>query len=856
MLYDEFLRVARAAGFLAGPDELSAFNFALSIHAAAPRIEAHYHYYAHSLEPLMGRLFDPSCPAWVLWASKQRCAADGLEDILANHERFPNDRHRLQFDRPLETAADRPAAVLYADIRAPGFRAHHERLKRFAEEGRISYRLRYRPPVQPEDKRPLMLSGYGVSLVLKKTDYVVMDDRDVDRASASASASPGKEDKAAADERGRPTELPSAQLDDAEGADDIKPLQKEDLAGLGYKAASFVMASSDPLATLQRLVEDFPRHAATIAAGNASTAVGDELKRNWEGPIGPGENLLWINGLPVDPPQVNAFALLQHLRRERRHINGFRSLGLSSQQAVRLLSHNALVAAKEDEKALRFDYRDAAEGGNVIVWLNDLEKDSRYRAWTKNPAVLMRRVYPGQLHPLRLNIHHLVVPADLSSREDLALVCQDLRSFVDRRIAIRFGIVPLLHKSPAAVAQAKLFYHLVDSYGLQTALKYMDALLAAGGDPVPGPSQKTFNAIVQDAKLRDEKKALSLDEVLADESLARRIGKAGEWSSRLGANTPIPPLFVNGQPLPKDDDWLTALGPKLQTDIAEIQSHVYENPDNASTDFAAYLLEGAAQRRSVHAIPQSEDDIKLLDVAEAVASHRDIFAKLPRITSDKPDLSSAASVWVVGDFDEQDGYDLLAGAVELQRAEAGVDLVLINNPQIAPDQPTLSTLIHQLQQAGFLTPETLRQVLGQVHPSKGFADIPKAQDLVSSVHEKSWSYPDLIESASFWKQSQALLQSVAIEPGQRAIIVNGRVGCPRSTLPFDVNRNNRLSDQFPNKTILLPQISSSFWVMSTANESRRCFWQLKPWASPRRCTRSLYLSFRLLLQACLLTLPQ
>lgn len=782
VLYDEFLRVSRAEGFLAGPEELSAFNFALSIHAAAPRIEAHYHYYTHSLEPLMGRLFDPSCPAWVLWASKQRCAAEELDDIVAGHERFPNDRHRLQFDRPLETAADRPAAILYADIRAPGFRAHHERLKRYAEEGRISYRLRYRPPVQPEEAEPLMLSGYGVSLVLKKTDYVVMDDRGVD---GGGSASAGRDDdQAAVGEKGGPAaqqQLSGQLLEDySEEMGGIKPLQKEDLAGLGYKAASFVMSSPDPLATLQRLVQDFPKHAATVAARNASAGVGEELKRNWEaGHIGPGENLLWINGLHMDPSQVNAFALLQHLRRERKHINGFRSLGLTSQQAVELLSHGALAAAKAEERALRFDYRDAIEGGNVIVWLNDLEKDSRYRAWTKNPTVLMRRVYPGQLHPLRMNIHHLVVPVDLSSREDLALVCRDLRAFIERRIAIRFGLVPLL-KSPAAVAQARVFYHLVDSYGLQTALKYMDALLEGGGDGdvVPDPSQKTFNGIVQDAKLRDERKALSLDEVLANGSLDQRIGKAKEWSSRLGTNTPIPPLFVNGQAIPRGDDWLAALSPKLQTDIAEIQSHVYDDPANTSTDFAAYLLEGAAQRRSVHAIPQNEDDIQLLDVAEAVRSHRDVFAKLPRITSVEPDHSSTASVWVVGDFDEQDGYDFLAGAVELQRDEAGIDLVLINNPQIAPDQPTLSTLLHQLQQVGFLTPETLRQVLGQVNPAKGSADIPKAQDLVPGVHEKSWSYPDLIESASLWKQSQSLLQSAGIEPGQRAVIINGRVSFP------------------------------------------------------------------------------
>jgi len=46
----------------------------------------------------------------------------------------------------------------------------------------------------------------------------------------------------------------------------------------------------------------------------------------------------------------------------------------------------------------RFDIRDDIEGGGVIIWLNDLEKDSRYKPWpTDIQNVLFQVVVEGEL---------------------------------------------------------------------------------------------------------------------------------------------------------------------------------------------------------------------------------------------------------------------------------------------------------------------------------------------------------------------------------------------------------------------------------------------------------------------------
>ena len=73
-LYSNFLQVLRDDGHLTDAEALSSFQFALSIHSAAPRIEAHYHYYDTSVEPSLMIAQDAACPVWVHFDGKQYCS--------------------------------------------------------------------------------------------------------------------------------------------------------------------------------------------------------------------------------------------------------------------------------------------------------------------------------------------------------------------------------------------------------------------------------------------------------------------------------------------------------------------------------------------------------------------------------------------------------------------------------------------------------------------------------------------------------------------------------------------------------------------------------------------------------------
>ena len=73
--------------------------------------------------------------------------------------------------------------VLYADIQNEIFKEFHSVLKKAAEDSAVRYILRYRPVTgysltRPLKEKPLFVAGYGVELMLKKTDYIVIDDRE------------------------------------------------------------------------------------------------------------------------------------------------------------------------------------------------------------------------------------------------------------------------------------------------------------------------------------------------------------------------------------------------------------------------------------------------------------------------------------------------------------------------------------------------------------------------------------------------------------------------------------------------------------------------------------------------------
>lgn len=280
----------------------------------------------------------------------------------------------MPFDRILGRNSETwpSPSIVYADITSPLFAQFHQTISSTARSGQTSYRVRYRPSISPSNK-PLVVNGYGVELALKRTDYIVIDDRDADDGIVTIEAPLTEQEDI-------PTEI--------EELADLKPLSSTELLGLGLKAASFVMNSDDPFETLIKISQDFPKHSAHITKRNTSVDFATEHRNNRELLLPAGFNVIWMNGMQVEARQMDAFALLEQLRRERGIMGSLRELGFTGSEAVKLLSHPAIAQTKVDSESQRYDYRDTLEGGRVIIWLNDIEKDRRYSDWPKHATAV------------------------------------------------------------------------------------------------------------------------------------------------------------------------------------------------------------------------------------------------------------------------------------------------------------------------------------------------------------------------------------------------------------------------------------------------------------------------------------
>lgn len=76
---------------------------------------------------------------------------------------------------------------------------------------------------------------------------------------------------------------------------------------------------------------------------------------------------------------------------------------------------------------------------------------------------------------VRRDIHNAVVPVDFTSPEDVSTILETILSLVKRGIPLRWGLVPQTF-TEAALEQAKVVYHLQETYGLSAAIKYLQAV--------------------------------------------------------------------------------------------------------------------------------------------------------------------------------------------------------------------------------------------------------------------------------------------------------------------------------------------------------------------------------------------
>lgn len=741
-LYNKFIGILEQDGHLADSESLSSFKFALALHAAAPRVEAHFQYYNTSVQPHLPAAQDAACPAWVYLDGQQYCSP--ALDRPQQPVDLPSVEDQLPFDRVLGQSSEGPPSILYADITHPLFGQFHQVVSQTAREGKTSYRVRYRPSTSLEPK-PLYVSGYGVELVLKRTDYIVIDDRD---AKGSESETSGAQ---------------SLEIAEEEELTDLKPLTASEVAHLGLNAASFIAASANPLDTLLQISSDFPRYSSLLAASNASKDFVAEHRANREQFLPSGYNVLWINGVQIEPRQINAYSLLDHLRRERKIIATIKDIGLTSSQAIGLLSSEVIAEAQANEVPQRFDWRDTTETDKVLMWLNDLEIDKRYAAWPSSLQTLFQRVYPGQLPQVARDIHNLIVPLDMKEIKDMELAATSLQSLVRRLVPLRIALVPI-GTGEIADAYSKLSYHILDTYGLATLMNFYSNVVSAKKLSLSA-AEKSFIAVTEETDPREGTELLSFEEILQSEHIQHRLDARDAYTDRLAIEDSSIPFLINGVLLPRTDNWFELMSSRLYADLQLLQQAVYQDVILDDAWVPEFFLVAATGRRNQLVFPHDPKDIKIVDFSSLATTYAAEFASLPRIAGwETTLLSDRVQLLLVADLGSEDGKALLSDAITVQHQRPHTDVVILHNP--APQSASAELACH---------------IFSMVQDGRRNVHLEKLWDLLEGEQRPPPLTGETVQACDkYWTGTKNLVHDIGFGPGESGLWVNGRVIGPLS----------------------------------------------------------------------------
>lgn len=366
---------------------------------------------------------------------------------------------------------------------------------------------------------------------------------------------------------------------------------------------------------------------------------------------------------------------------------------------------------------------------------------------------------------------------------------------------------------------------------------------SAVGKRVSLAQEANFDSTIKDRSLRRDQNVSDFQTVLHAMESESRVQSTKGYLKRLGADGTPAPLFANGVAMPRNEAWLQTMSQKIDMDLRTIQRQVYEEVIPEDTWLAGQYLEKAITHRNALIIPEDENSIVIIDIANLRSKHLETFERLPRLLGQINGHSSehgSVQLLVVADLDSQKGSDLLSSAFSFCQEQDGVELLFVHNGANSDVFPNSIMFWEQMKDgrrdldAHWLESTlNLKTVLGQTQ---------ELDDSSNSRLDKFWNAEysrEAVDGANaFWQSFSPIVQTLGLQPGQQALMLNGRVVGPVSQdtnftasdfgqlLQFERSRridpaNAALADLFPGKQIESPlnaAILSSTIALSTISD--------------------------------------
>ena len=356
--------------------EMQLWNLSSNIKASMPFLQMYDQLYHDTIVPSTSDF--QKCNVWASIGQKQVCNLNDLQMMIDSDLEVLNHKqiiYPFDISNPSRCSDQLPVVILYGDPSDSTVLEYFNLLRDKSDEGKVCFVFRFK--LDSYERGRFALSGYGVELAVKSTEYKVVDDRiisNIFQVLIIDSKNKGSDSLLEADSDDQSLDI----LD--EPIPVIQKLSSEQIKDLPFQIIQFVKDSTDPMKRLLKVVCDFPKHGHIIgnfrklnlANMTRDSKIMNELNMNTH--VFKKNNGLWINHIPLDIDQLDIFSLLQKIRKESEIFSALSSYGFNHDSSLKLLT-----APLIDDSVSNLPWGPSFKfNTDHVIWWNNVEKDKRY----------------------------------------------------------------------------------------------------------------------------------------------------------------------------------------------------------------------------------------------------------------------------------------------------------------------------------------------------------------------------------------------------------------------------------------------------------------------------------------------
>ncbi|CAJ0934962.1 unnamed protein product, partial [Mesorhabditis belari] len=779
------ISLAEAADSI-GEGAIDLLKISLAVRAHAPQVVAFHQ---------MGIEHKLNCEAFFDVHSRTGCTKEELVSALesADEKKLPE---LTSSDVKYSPVNSTKLVLVYGKIGSTEWKLLHDAAVELVKAGKCNYVFRH---YNKHGQKSISLSGYGVELSIKNTEYKAQDDSNTVKEPITDSENlHGVNIKLL--KTLYPDHIESLQQfqEHLREIDELAPLKQWQVQDLGFQAAQKVVSAEaeNAIDALVDLSQNFPTHARLLARETVDDELRKEIELNQgeafsQHDLSPGDSALYINGIKLDVDDLDIFQMLETLKQEEKLGEGFFNMGFRREYLSILVS----LDMSSERSNYGVDYRDA-----VPFYVNNLDTDKKYKQWGNSVKLMLQPYYPGMIRPIARNLFNLIFVVDPKDKESRNLM-KIAQSFYQHEIPLRIGLVfsvspdkEVTGMTDAGVAILNLFNFVLVDTSVEQALKMVNKLYdgLATRDTISVEEVHTFfKRNFKDSDINDVFGASS------DYDKGRAQGAAFLKKSAIGK---APKVLLNGYAL--EDEGIS--GDKIEETIMmeimkitpKLQKAVMDGTLKDKSNVQNWLLEQPdimpRLNKRILSPPTQADYLDLTNVLGCKAKNVKEFEaldnaqkgtcmidKLKYMNKGDEESTKAATLWVVTDLETEEGRDLAYSHIKHLKHSSTSRIAFIPNPSsleaACKPESTTSRILAALRllpsnQAKLMVTKFVKEE----NQGSSIADLAVGGMNVEAF-EKDRSLLPLCEHIKM--HSVFAKEVIGVAPGKSAIVANGmRIG--------------------------------------------------------------------------------